>query len=67
MILLSQTEKYRAESEQEARDYITKVSEEQYQQGYKLIDSGSKYRNKKVKGDIADEWYEVTIKKSFEE
>lgn len=67
MILLQQVDKYRAESEKEVKDFINKLSEEQYSGGYKLVESGYKYRNKKLKGDIIDEWYEVTIKKSYEE
>lgn len=67
MILLQQTDKYRAESEKEAREYIEKVVSDQYSNGYKLTESGMKYKNKKMKGEIIDEWYEVVIKKSYEE
>lgn len=67
MILLQQTDKYRAESEKEAREYIEKVVSDQYSSGYKLTESGMKYKNKKMKGEIIDEWYEVVIKKSYEE
>ena len=67
MILLQQTDKYRAESETEAKDFIAKISDEQYSNGYKLVENSCKYKNKKMKGEIIDEWYEVIIKKSYEE
>lgn len=67
MILLQQIDKYSAQTEKEAKDFINKLSEEQYSGGYRLTESGYKYRNKKLKGEIIDEWYEVTVKKSYEE
>jgi len=66
MILLKQIEQYRAESETEAKNFIEKIGQEQHANGYKLTKSSSTYKNKKIKGEIVDEFYLVEITKSYD-
>ena len=65
-ILLKDTKIYQVNTEQEAQDLIRSAIEAQYTEGYKLTNHGSKYKNKKVKGEIVSEWYEVTITRSYD-
>lgn len=60
--LVKTTEVYRLDSESSAKAFI----EEQKKNGsYEIIKYSSELRQTKVKGEIADEWYRVTIVKSF--
>lgn len=64
--LLKDTQVFQADTEQEAQQLIEDCTKAQYTKGYKLTNSGSKYKNKKVKGEIVSEWYEVTLTRSYD-
>ena len=65
-ILLKDAETYRVETDEQARALIEECANNQFKEGYKLTNHTSKYRNKKVKGEIVEEWYEVTLTRSFD-
>lgn len=65
--MIKQTEVYRIRQEQEVADFIEKFKANQNQGGYELTKYESKVRTKKVKGEIIDMWYVVTIEKTFAE
>lgn len=65
-ILLSKVEEIQVDTEQDAKQLIEEYSTKQFQEGYRVVDSRYKYRNKKVKGEIVEEWYIVTVKLSYE-
>lgn len=61
------TEVYRVETEQEAgaaMDHETEIAKER---GYKVVKLEKKYKTKKQKGEIIEDWYLITVEKSFEE
>lgn len=61
--LLSKTETYRVNTE----DEVTELIEEMKQAGdYQLIAHASKYKEKKKKGIVVDSGYEVKITKAYE-
>jgi len=65
MILLETTQKYRAESEDEAKRMMEAFREEAASKGYTIKKSGYEYKNKKSKGEIIDEGYLVTVVQTF--
>ena len=65
-VLLKETRVYQVNTEQKAQELIKSCIEAQYTEGYKLINHGSKYKNKKVKGEIVSEWYEVTLTRAYD-
>lgn len=62
---LEVTEKYRADSEEEAKDFLEEERIDAASKGYTLKKSGYEYKVKKAKGEITDEGYLVTIVKTF--
>ena len=64
--LLKETRIYQVDTEQEAQQLIENCIKEQYNNGYKLTNHGSKYKTKKVKGEVVAEWYEVTLTRSYD-
>jgi|GEM_PF-2396573 len=62
MELLEQTEKYRIETEPEAVNFI----QDSVADHSGTVDYKKKYRNKKQKGEVIEDWYEVTVTKKFE-
>lgn len=66
MFLLKQVETYRVETDKEAKDFIEKVTKEQFENGYKLTKSSSTYKTHKTKGEIDDEWYQVEVTKTYD-
>lgn len=65
MNLLKMSEEYRANSENEALDYIAAEKKKALDNGYILGNVGYTYKNKKAKGDIIDEAWVVKITKIF--
>lgn len=60
--LINTTEVYRVDTIAEAEQ----LHEEMKKEGkYNLLTFGYKYKCKKEKGDIVEEWYQVTAKKEF--
>lgn len=59
------TDVYRVDAEVEAAQLIQEFKDNAGVEGYDLTKYESKYRNKKVKGEIAEEWYMVTLQKDF--
>lgn len=60
--LVKTTEQYRAESEQEAKNFI---EEQKKNKNYTVDKYSSEYKCTKAKGEVVDEWYRVSIVKSF--
>lgn len=60
--LVKTTEVYRLDSESSAKAFI---EEQKKNNSYEIVKYSSELRQTKVKGEIADEWYRVTIVKAF--
>lgn len=60
--LINITEIYRVDSEEEATELINSAKEES---AYDLSKYSSTKKEKKSKGDVIDEWYRVTLVKTF--
>jgi len=60
--LLEVTENYRVDSEEEAKQLIEEAKKGDY---YTLKKYVSQYKEKKIKGEVADSWYRVTLIKTF--
>lgn len=65
MQLLKRVEEYRVSTEQEAVELIDSFKENQAGGGYEVTKSGYTLKTKKVKGQIADSWYVVSITMNF--
>lgn len=61
--LLKVTEEYRADSEREADEILEAARAESL---YEIKKSTKIKKQSKVKGEIADEWYNVSITKIFD-
>lgn len=60
--LLNTTEVYRADSEAQAQELINEAK-----QKYDVIKYNCERKDEKVKGEIVETWYKVTINKFFNE
>lgn len=60
--LIRATEVYRADSENEAKLFI---EEQKKSPEYELTKYATERKEKKVKGEVVDAWYRVTIVKEF--
>ena len=60
--LIKTTEVYRVETEEQAKNFI---EEQKQNDAYEVIKYSSERKDRKVKGEIAEEWMRVTIVKSF--
>ena len=56
------TEKYRIDSENEAKSFI---EEQKKENRYALKKYSSELKERKQKGEIVDSWYQVVLVKSF--
>lgn len=63
MRILKQTEEYRADTEEEAKEIMEKFRAEAPSKGYTLGASGYTYKTKKAKGEIIDEAWVVKVVK----
>ena len=63
MKILKQTEEYRANTEEEAKEIMEKFRAEAPQKGYTLGASGYTYKTKKAKGEIIGEVWVCKITK----
>lgn len=61
MILLQETKRFRAETEEEATSIIQKAKDEQGRGGYEVKKSGYTQKTKKEKGVISEIYYWVDI------
>jgi len=59
------TEIYKVDTEVEAAKLIQEAKDQQLNGNYELTKYESKYRCKKQKGAIVEEWYTVTLQKDF--
>ena len=64
-ILLSTTETYRVNTEDEVADLIEEMKANAV--NYSLVSHSSKYKEKKKKGIVVDSGYEVKIGKVYEQ
>lgn len=60
--LISATEKYRFDTEEEATTFIEKAKEASI---YSLPKYNCEHKIRKQKGEIVDEWFTVTLLKTF--
>ena len=60
--LITATEVYRVESENAAEYLINTAKEDP---SYILVKYNCEHKTRKAKGEIIDEWYKVTLVKSF--
>lgn len=60
--LTTTTEIYRVDSESEVQ---TLIEEAKHASTYTLVKYNREYKERKSKGDIVDQWYKVTLVKSF--
>lgn len=61
MVLLQETKRFRAETEEEATSIIQKAKDEQGHGGYEVKKSGYTQKTKKEKGVISEVYYWVDI------
>ena len=64
-VLLNRTDVYRVDTEEEIKQAIEEAKEEAEEQGYVLKGYSSKFKEKKSKGEVIDEGYEVTFKVEY--
>lgn len=62
--LIKTTEVYRVETEDEAKKFI---EEQKQNDSYEMVKYSSEYKVKKVKGQIEEEWFRVTLVKNFDD
>lgn len=58
--LIRSTEIYRIDSESEANNFI-----DQQKKKYEVSKYSSELKERKIKGEVADSWYRVTIVKTY--
>jgi len=56
------TEKYRVDSEAEAKAFI---EEQKQNNAYSMKKYSSELKERKQKGEVVDQWYQVTLVKTF--
>lgn len=64
-VILSNTEIYRIDSEEEVKEAIEEAKANANLEGYILKGYSSKIKEKKSKGEVIDSGYEVTLKKEY--
>ncbi len=64
-ILLNKTEVYRINTEEEVKTVIDEAKEDAFENGYILKGYSTKVKEKKSKGEVIDEGFEVTLKKEY--
>ena len=63
--LLNVTETYRVDSEEEVKQAIEDAKNDAEENGYLIKGHSSKMKEKKSKGEVIDEGWEITIKKEY--
>lgn len=58
--LIRSTEVYRIDNESEANNFI-----DQQKKKYEVSKYSSELKERKIKGEVADSWYRVTIVKTY--
>jgi len=66
MIRLETVEKYRVETEEEAKAVMEQFREDAKTKGYLVKKSGYEKKEKKAKGEIVDQGYLVSVTKVFD-
>lgn len=66
MIRLETVEKYRVETEEEAKAVMEQFREDAKSKGYLVKKSGYEKKEKKAKGEIIDQGYLVSVTKVFD-
>ena len=64
-VLLNETEVYRIDTEEEVKAAIEEEKNLANEHGYILKGYSSKIKEKKSKGEVIDDGYEVTFKKEY--
>ena len=62
---LKTTNAYKTDTEEEAIGLIEDAKDQQISGGYTLTKSSYTLKTKKSKGEIIDQWFVVTIEKTF--
>ena len=65
MVKLSITEKYRAETREEAEDFIRTQRENGVKEGYEVTEAKYAHKEKKSKNEVVDQAELVTITKVY--
>ena len=65
-LLIKTTDVYKVNDEDEAVALIEDFKSRQNSEGYILTKSGYVLKNKKLKGEIIDEWAVVTLERTFD-
>lgn len=63
--LLNRTDVYRVDSEEEVKEAIEQEKADAAEHGYILKGYSSKLKEKKSKGEVIDDGYEVTFKREY--
>lgn len=66
MILLKETKVWRTDTEKEAIEWIQDSKDESMENGYSIVKSGYTMKQKKNKGEVVDEWAEISITFKYE-
>lgn len=64
-VLLNRTDIYRVDTEEEVKEAIEQEKTDATEHGYILKGYSSKIKEKKSKGEIIDEGYELTFKREY--
>lgn len=65
MRLLKQTEEYRADTEEEAKEIMEKFRQDAHDKGYTLKASGYTLKEKKQKGEVIDSGFLLKVVKEI--
>ena len=65
MLMIETTEKYRCDTEGEAKERMEEFRKTASEKGYLIKKMGYEYKEKKSKGEIIDEGYLLSITKVF--
>lgn len=66
-MLLETTQKYRVDSEEQAKDLIEQFRNQAKEKGYVVKKAGYEYKTKKAKGEIIAEAWVVSVTQVFGE
>ena len=66
-VLQKMTEVFRVDTEEEAMQMISEAKDNQITNNYMLSKSGYVLKTKKAKGEIVDQWYLVTLERTYDD
>lgn len=66
LLLVSETQRYRAETESQACAFIEEQKNLSLKDNFELKKYTCERKEKKVKGEVVDEYYDVTLVKNYD-